>query len=77
MGFLHSHTFLFHTNREFLSPFALWLLNVTAALVGRYSHDYYGDSVALGLSTRRQSRSAVISNVEDGLGVRSWLKRSH
>lgn len=31
--------------------------------MGRYAHDYYGDSVAIGLSTRRQSRSTVISNV--------------
>jgi hypothetical protein len=35
----------------------------TIALVGRYAHDYYGDSVAMSLAAFRQSRSTVMNNV--------------
>ena len=58
-----AHTSLFLNKRKLLSPFALWLLYVTAAPVGRYAHDYYGDSVTLGLASCRQSRGTVASNV--------------
>jgi len=33
------------------------------AMVGRDSHDYYGDSVAIGLAPLRQSRSTVVKDV--------------
>jgi hypothetical protein len=38
-----------------LSPFALWTA-FPSSLVERGSHDYYGDSVALGVAPRRQSQ---------------------
>jgi hypothetical protein len=34
-----------------LCPFALWTA-LPPSLVGRYSHDYYGHSVTLGLAPR-------------------------
>ncbi len=49
---------------KFLTPFALWLAFPTA-LGGRDATDYYGVSVAIGLASRRRSRSAVMN---DGLG---------
>jgi hypothetical protein len=39
---------------DHLAPFALWTA-FPSPLVGRYSHDYYGASVALGLASVRQS----------------------
>jgi hypothetical protein len=45
-----------------LSPFALSRA-FPASLVGRDSHDYYGDCVALGLVPRRRSRGAFLLSV--------------
>ena len=38
--------------------------------MGRYAHDYYGDSVAMSLAAFRQSRSTVMNNVV------GWVRRS-
>ena len=47
---------------ENLSPFPLYLA-FPGSLVGRHSYEYYGDSVALGLSTGRRSRILVTFDV--------------
>ena len=39
---------------DHLAPFALWTA-FPSSLVGRYSHDYYGASVAIGLAPLRRS----------------------
>ena len=38
---------------------------VTVSLVGRHSHDYYSDSVTIGLASRRSSRVPCERNVID------------
>ena len=40
------------------------VIGVTVSLVGRHSHDYYQDSVTLGVSTRRPSRLPYAVNVK-------------
>ncbi len=47
---------------ENLSPFPLYLA-FPGSPVGRHSYEYYGDSVALGLSTGRRSRILVTFDV--------------
>src|SRR5215212_9603825 len=44
-----------------LAPFAVWTAFPSA--------DYYGASVAVGLSPRRQSRVPFMVDVQDGLGA--------
>src|SRR4029450_2938110 len=45
-----------------LSHFALWTA-LPSSLVGRHAHDYYWDSVALGLAPRRPSHGPSPRNV--------------
>jgi len=46
-----------------LASFALWLVYVPTALVGRDAHDYYEASAILRLAPVRRSRSTVIKDV--------------
>jgi hypothetical protein len=50
-----------------LCPFALRVA-FPLSLVGRYSHDYYGHSVTLGLAPLRRSRIPSQMNVQSDLG---------
>src|SRR5215471_7662503 len=50
-----------------LSHFALWT-TLSSSLVRRHSHDYYWDSVALGLAPRRPSHVPSLRNVENDVG---------
>jgi hypothetical protein len=43
---------------------ALWTA-FPSPLVGRHAHDYYGNSVTVGLSSRRPSRFPYIENISD------------
>jgi hypothetical protein len=51
-----------------LGSFALWT-DLPSSLVGRYSHDYYGPSVAMGLAPRRRSRVRPCRTSEREVGV--------
>jgi hypothetical protein len=51
-----------------LGSFALWT-GLPSSLVGRYSHDYYGPSVAMGLAPRRRSRVRPCRTSERDVGV--------
>src|SRR5215469_5417917 len=50
-----------------LSHFALWT-TLSSALVRRYAHDYYWDSVTLGLAPRRPSHVPSLRNMERDVG---------
>jgi hypothetical protein len=47
---------------DYLFPFALWMV-FPSSLVGRYAHDYYGNSVTLRVAPFRSSRVPSPSNV--------------
>ena len=51
-----------------LCPFALWTA-FPSSPVGRYSHDYYGHSVAMGFAPRRRSRVRPCHTSEHDVGV--------
>src|SRR5262252_3114385 len=50
-----------------LSHFALWT-TLSSSLVRRHSHDYYWNSVAIGLAPRRPSHIPSLPNVESDVG---------
>ena len=61
--FVHLAPFPFQLPAR-LFPFALWTA-LPSSPVGRDSHDYYGNSVALGLAPRRRSRVPSSGNVRE------------
>ena len=61
-GYLVSYLPYSSSSSDYLSPFALCMA-LPCSLVGRNSHDYYGDSVTIGLSSLRPSHVPSSSNV--------------